>query len=77
VLSGPLDDVDELDAIGIYIHVIAMQLDHTLFLCTRLALCCDLKAAGYAQNYADIVFTSLVCNPYINYSRILHTSRPL
>jgi len=70
VLSGPSDDiiqVDELDAIGI--HVVLelcscdMQLDHTNFLGKShimLALCHDLKAADYAQNYAGIIFASLI-----------------
>jgi len=41
-----------------------MQLDHTLFLGksrTMLALCHDLKAGDYAQNYAGIIFSSLLC----------------
>ena len=41
-----------------------MQLDHTLF-GGNLALCCDLKAADYAQIYAGIIFSSLKNNPYL------------
>jgi len=39
-----------------------MELDHTLFWGKSrimLALCHDLKAADYAQNYAGMIFTSL------------------
>ena len=71
VFSGPSDDViqvDELYAIGIYIHVVLelwlhdIQLDHTFHWgksCIMLALCDELKAANYAQNYAGIIFASL------------------
>ena len=63
--------VDELEAIGMYIHMVLelcsrdTQFDHTHFSgksCLMLALCCDIKAADYAQNYAGIVFTSLPYN---------------
>ena len=67
VLSGPSDDViqvDELSAIGILeLCSHDMQLDHTFFgenPIFMLAICHDLKAADYAQNYAGIIFSSLV-----------------
>ena len=78
--------VDELEAIGIYIHMVLepcscdTQLDHTRKSCIMLALCCDLKAADYAQNYADVIFTSVpynllrfqwcACIPIIGYYRV-------
>jgi len=70
MLSGPSDNiiqVDGLDAIGM--HVVLeqcsrdMQRDHTNFLGKShimLALCHVLKAADYAQNYAGIIFSSLL-----------------
>ena len=73
MLSGPSDDiiqVDELD--GNCIHMVLelclhdMLPDHTLFLgksCAMLALCHDLNAGDYAQNYAGIIFSSLVLAP--------------
>jgi len=69
VLSGPSDDIiqdDELDAIGKHMVLELcsrdMQLDRTYFSGkshTMLALCHDLKAADYAQNYVGIIFSSL------------------
>jgi len=78
VLSGPSNDViqvDELDAIGIHILELCSldtQLGLTLFSGKShfmLALCHDLKAADYVQNYAGIIFASL---PWIN---ILHKTQ--
>jgi len=80
VLSGPSDDViqvDELDAI--VTHMVrelcshGTQLDHTFFpekSPIRLALCHDLKAADYAQNYAGIIFSSLLLH-WVSHSHCL------
>ena len=61
MLSGPSDDVIQVDELyAICIHMVLelcsrdTQLDHTLSSgksCIRLALCHDIKAADYAQNY--------------------------
>ena len=79
MLSGPSDDiiqVDELDVNGK--HVVLelcsrdLQLDHTIFLGKShimLALCHNLKAADYAQNYAGIIFSSLLITPHRQLSR--------
>jgi len=74
MLSGPSDDViqvDEPDAICIHmvlkLRSCDMQLEHTLFSRKShimLALCHNLKAADYAQNYTDIIFSSLRCRVY-------------
>ena len=70
VLSGPSDNiiqVDELDAIGIHVVIKLCsrdtQLDHTNFSGKShiiLALCHAFEAADYAQNYAGIIFSSLL-----------------
>ena len=65
--SRPSDviQVDELDAIGVYIHVV---LSCARVICNltipfwgniMLALCHDLKGANYVHNYAGIIFASL------------------
>ena len=40
-------------------HNIRKPIPCSLHIENLLALCCDLKAADYAQNYAGIIFTSL------------------
>ena len=70
VLSGPSDNiiqVDELDAIGIHVVIKLCsrdtQLGHTNFSGKShiiLALCHAFEAADYAQNYAGIIFSSLL-----------------
>jgi len=76
VLSVTSDDiiqVDELSAIGIYLHVVlklclcGTQFGHTLFSGkshTMLALCCDFKAADYTKNHAGIILASLPLSLY-------------
>ena len=70
MLSGPSDDIIQVDELNVNGKHVALelcsrdvQLDHTIFLGKShimLALCHNLKAADYAQNYAGIIFPSII-----------------